>query len=297
MWYQKMVDIHKIEAVYKDIRSKTKHKTKLMNFKMYYLTNIMQIYEILDRRQYQHGPYNIFLVKENKYRLIMSEGISDKIINHLLSKEILLPLIEPRLIPMNVATRKNKGTKLELCYTKKYLNEIRRKHSNFYILKGDIRKYFYNIDHAILLKKLSRFIPDSDVLKMIQSILEATNTFKTNETIHKVIENEKKYLQDCIEKIRLKLQKDCDLELHPKKTKIFSFHQGLTFLGYRFIVKNNRLVVLMSPKTKKRITKNIKRVYKKKPQNKENVLASYKGYLLNCECNSYLKKNHFHFME
>ena len=297
MWYQKMVDIHKIEAVYKDIRSKTKHKTKLMNFKMYYLTNIMQIYEILDRRQYQHGPYNIFLVKENKYRLIMSEGISDKIINHLLSKEILLPLIEPRLIPMNVATRKNKGTKLELCYTKKYLNEIRRKHSNFYILKGDIRKYFYNIDHAILLKKLSRFIPDSDVLKMIQSILEATNTFKTNETIHKVIENEKKYLQDCIEKIRLKLQKYCHLELHPKKTKIFSFHQGLTFLGYRFIVKNNRLVVLMSPKTKKRITKNIKRVYKKKPQNKENVLASYKGYLLNCECNSYLKKNHFHFME
>ncbi len=132
---------------------------------------------------------------------------------------------------------------------------------------------------------------------MIQSILEATNTFKTNETIHKVIENEKKYLQDCLEKIRLKLQKDCDLELHPKKTKIFSFHQGLTFLGYRFIVKNNRLVVLMSPKTKKRITKNIKRVYKKKPQNKENVLASYKGYLLNCECNSYLKKNHFHFME
>lgn len=297
MWYQKMVDIHKIEAVYKDIRSKTKHKTKLMNFKMYYLTNIMQIYEILDRRQYQHGPYNIFLVKENKYRLIMSEGISDKIINHLLSKEILLPLIEPRLIPMNVATRKNKGTKLGLWYTKKYLNEIRRKHSNFYILKGDIRKYFYNIDHAILLKKLSRFIPDSDVLKMIQSILEATNTFKTNETIHKVIENEKKYLQDCLEKIRLKLQKDCDLELHPKKTKIFSFHQGLTFLGYRFIVKNNRLVVLMSPKTKKRITKNIKRVYKKKPQNKENVLASYKGYLLNCECNSYLKKNHFHFME
>ena len=90
---------------------------------------------------------------------------------------------------------------------------------------------------------------------MIQSILEATNTFKTNETIHKVIENEKKYLQDCLEKIRLKLQKDCDLELHPKKTKIFSFHQGLTFLGYRFIVKNNRLVVLMSPKTKKRITK------------------------------------------
>ena len=41
----------------------------------------------------------------------MSENISDKIVNHLISDEILLPLIEPRLIETNVATRKNKGTR------------------------------------------------------------------------------------------------------------------------------------------------------------------------------------------
>ena len=106
---------------------------------------------------------------------------------------------------------------------------------------------------------------------------------------------DKEFLKKCLVEIEKEVHK-VKLELN-KKTRIYSLHEGFNFLGYRFIVKNNRLVVLMSPKTKKRITKNIKRVYKKKPQNKDNVLASYKGYLLNCECNSYLKKNHFHFME
>ena len=105
----------------------------------------MQIYEILEQRKYRHGKYNIFLVKEYKYRLIMSENISDKIINHLISNEILLPNIEPRLIEMNVVTRKNKGTKQGLYYTKKYLNTIRAKYENFYVLKCDIQKYFYNM--------------------------------------------------------------------------------------------------------------------------------------------------------
>ena len=41
----------------------------------------------------------------------MSEKLPDKIVNYLVSDYVLTPLIEPRLIEMNVATRKNKGTK------------------------------------------------------------------------------------------------------------------------------------------------------------------------------------------
>ena len=102
MEYQKMLDLKKIEEVFHDVSIKTKHKNKIVNFKLFYVTNIMQIYKVLEQKKYSHGPYNIFLVKEHKYRLIMSENISDKIINHLLSKEILLPAIEPRLIDMNI---------------------------------------------------------------------------------------------------------------------------------------------------------------------------------------------------
>ena len=368
MYYERMLDISKIEDLYKGIRSKTKHKEKIVNFKLFYMSNIIQIYEILSQKLYRHGLYNIFLVKENKYRLIMSENLSDKIVNHLLSKEILLPFLEPKLIETNVATRKGKGTKAGLYYTKKYINEIRRKHEEFFVLKCDIKKYFYNIDHKILLDMISKVIPDQDVLELLKNILDVTNDFSTNQVITKVIENEKlrlkktnnahlkqkyleldsiptyspgkvlpignlssqilavfylneldhfikeklkikyylrymddlvlfhedkEYLKYCLKSIKEKLENEYLLELHPKKTKIFSFNQGFTFLGYRFFIKNNRLILLMVSKTKKRIVRNIKRVKKKNFEKYSKTMASYHGYFLNCKCQSFLKKHDF----
>ena len=63
MYYERMLDISKIEDLYKGIRSKTKHKEKIVNFKLFYMSNIIQIYEILSQKLYRHGLYNIFLVK------------------------------------------------------------------------------------------------------------------------------------------------------------------------------------------------------------------------------------------
>ena len=372
MLYNSMLDIKKIESVYHKVKCNTKHKEKIVNFETFYITNIMQIYEILEQRKYRHGKYNIFLVKEYKYRLIMSENISDKIINHLISNEILLPNIEPRLIDMNVATRKNKGTKHGLYYTKKYLNAIRAKHENFYILKCDIQKYFYNIDHEILLAKLTKIIKDDEALDIVRNILNTTNNEETNIEIKKAIEGEKKrllktnnkhikdkfkeldniplyeynkglpignlssqilavfylndidhyikeklhckyyvrymddfiifhedkeYLKYVLKEVKEKLHTDCKLNLHPKKTKIFSIKEGLTFLGYHFIIKNNHLITLMNPKTKKKIRKNIKRVIKKDLPNKENTFASYNGYFKNCSCKSFINHNDFDYFK
>ena len=367
MLYDRIVDISKIEKVYHDVKITTKHKEKIVNFNTFYLTNIMQIYEILKLKKYKHGPYNIFLVKEYKYRLIMSENISDKIINHLISKEILIPLIEPRLIETNVATRKNKGTKKGIFYIKKYIKKIRRKNSQFYVLKCDIKKYFYNIDHEILFNMLKKFIDDKDVLNILKDILSTTNNDVTNKEINRVIQREKErlletnnpyimekfmeldsipqyhlkkglpignmssqilaifylndldhyikeqlhikyyirymddlvilhenkeYLQDCLKKIAVFLEEKCALLLHPKKTRIYPFtKEGLNFLGYRFIIKRNCLLVLMSPDTKKKIKYHLKYVNNHNLTNKKNVYASYKGYFDNCKHSSFFYRN------
>lgn len=63
---------------------------------------------------------------------------------------------------------------------------------------------------------------------------------------------DKEHLKYVLKEIEEKLHTDCKLKLHPKKTKIFSIKEGLTFLGYHFIIKNNHLITLMNPKTKKK---------------------------------------------
>ena len=124
----------------------------------------------------------------------MSESISDKIVNHLISNEILLPLIEPKLIETNIATRKNKGIKFGINYVKKYINHLKLKYNNFYILKCDIKKYFYNVDHEILLEKLSLVIKDQEILEIITNIISTTNQKENNEQIKKLVEKEKERL-------------------------------------------------------------------------------------------------------
>ena len=101
--YDSIVNIPYIENMYYEVRLKTKHRSKIVNFETYYMSNIINIYETLKTKAYHHSNYNVFLVKEPKYRIIMSENIFDKVVNHLISEYILLPLIEPRLIPMNLS--------------------------------------------------------------------------------------------------------------------------------------------------------------------------------------------------
>lgn len=183
--YDDLLSIDKIINTYKRIIKNTKHKEKIFTYNMFYTTNILNIYNVLKDKNYVHGRYNIFIIKKPKLRLIMSENLSDKIVNHLVSY-LILPIIEPKLIDTNVATRINKGTKEAIHYMKKYLIKMKRKYNYFYILKCDIKKYFYNIDHEILYDKLKITIYDKDILELLKSIIDSTDCEYVNETIKKL---------------------------------------------------------------------------------------------------------------
>ena len=149
--YDEILDIKKIKEIYdKQIRINTKNKVKIEKFENNYVSNIKNIKDVLEQKNYIPDKYNIFLIREPKVRLIMAQNIKDKTINHIVSKYFLTDIFESTLINENVATRKNKGTHYGIKLIKKYLNEIKGK--EFYILKYDIKKYFFNIDHEILKK-------------------------------------------------------------------------------------------------------------------------------------------------
>ena len=81
--------------------------------------------------------------------------MKDKVVNHLVAKYILYPALLPCLIPANVASRKNLGTKKGLHLAKDFHRICRIKYHTYYILKCDIRKFFASIDHNILKEKLT----------------------------------------------------------------------------------------------------------------------------------------------
>ena len=187
--YSNIIDIKKIKLMYdKRIRLNTKNKRKLEKFEQHEVSNITYIKNILENKSYKPGKYNIFIIKEPKVRLIMSQNIIDKIINHVVSEYFLVQVYDNTLIDTNIATRKNKGTHYGIKLLKKYLNNIKNK--DFYVLKFDIEKYFFNLDHNIIKKLVRNKIKDQDVIRIIDNIIDSTNEEYVNKTIEKIKQKE-----------------------------------------------------------------------------------------------------------
>lgn len=136
-------------------------------------------------RSYVAGRFILFIIFQPKPRLVMSQSIFDKIVNHFVANYYLTPYLSPKLIDQNVATRKNYGTGYALDFVRDSLNTLIQKNrdKSIYCLKLDIKKYFYSIDHDILLDKLKRDIKDKNVIKILEAILVETNKTYVNDFV------------------------------------------------------------------------------------------------------------------
>lgn len=189
--YNKICDIKVIMDMYdKTIKLNTKNKKKIQKFENYYSCNIAKIKEILISKKYAPGKYNIFLIHEPKLRIIMSQEIEDKVINHLVAKYFLIDVFDKSMSDRNCATRIGKGTHYALKLFKKDYNYYLNKYGKFYILKLDISKYFYNLDHEIIKELIRKKIKDKNVLKILDEIVNSTNEDYINKKITKLKENE-----------------------------------------------------------------------------------------------------------
>ena len=178
------VELSDIEDAYLKIRKSIRNKKKLYLFEKNYYSNCNKLVDRLNSNNYTYSDYYIFTIKEKKIRLIMSSTLEDKIVNHIVCKKFLLPL-DKYLIDSNCATRVGRGTSYARYLLDKYLVKIKNKSNTFYILKFDFSKYFYNINHKILLNKLSKYLSNEDLL-LIKDILNTTNYDYINETIRNV---------------------------------------------------------------------------------------------------------------
>lgn len=188
--YENMIFYNNILSVYKKIKNSTKNKKEVYNYELNLNQNLLETLFSLSKSTYVFSKYNIFLVREPKYRLIMSESFPDKVVNHLFSKYVLSYALQSTLINSNVATRKDKGSKEAYRLFIKYTNKLIYENKKIYVLKLDISKYFYNINHNILMNMVSEKIKDERVLNMLKVILDTTDNDYINKTILSVVNKE-----------------------------------------------------------------------------------------------------------
>ena len=144
------ININNLLEIYdNEISKKIKNKRKLIKFEKNKMQSINYIINSLKEENYFIKHYNIFMINEPKYRIVMSLRVKDKIVNHFVTRACLEVKLSKYLDIRNIAARKNMGIDYGIKKLKKYL-ELNKKYSKFYILKLDISKYFYSIDHDVL---------------------------------------------------------------------------------------------------------------------------------------------------
>lgn len=259
--YENIYKTENIKACYYEVMRNTKNKRQVYKLQNNAKNVIRTIYEELKNERYVVGKYNVFIIYEPKRRTIVSQGMKDKIVNHLIAREILYPAILPCLVPFNVASRPGMGTKKALEYLERYRRQFAAKNEKYFMLKCDISRFFLSIDHKILKKKVRRRIKDPRALKIVFNVIDSYSTgigigsmtsqvlaiFYLNDLDHFIKEElkikgyiryqddfllfseSKEYLEVCLEKIKKFLEKE-KLTLNGK-TRIYSCNENICFLG------------------------------------------------------------------
>ena len=185
--YDKYLTIDNLYESWKIVKRTCKNRREVYYYSLNINSNLMDIYNKLKNRTYIPDKFRCFMIFEPKARLVMSQSVRDKIVNHFITNYYLIPYLESSLIDSNVATRKNKGTSYANKLVIKYLNRIivKENSKDIYVLKVDISKYFYNINHEILFKKLEKDIYDIDVINLIKLFVRETNKDYVNNSINR----------------------------------------------------------------------------------------------------------------
>lgn len=168
--YEKIYDFENLHKAWEEARKGKRYRDDVLIFNRNYEEQLINIQNHLIYETYKVGKYHTFYVYEPKKRLIMSLPFKDRIVQWAIYRQ-LFPLYEKAFIFDSYACRKGKGTHKAADRLQYWLRQTERKPERYYYLKMDISKYFYRVDHDILLKILARRIKDQRLLNLLEKII------------------------------------------------------------------------------------------------------------------------------
>ena len=103
--------------------------------------------------------------------MVKSLPFVDRIVQQWYIYEFIKPYIYKRFIDDTCACIDKKGTHYAVNKVEKYMRLMKRKYNKYYILKCDVKKFFYSIDKEILFKIMQDIISDKKILNLTYQLI------------------------------------------------------------------------------------------------------------------------------
>jgi len=177
-FYPEICNLSNLILAYRKARKGKTKKRYILEFEKDTLGNLLKLQEELKNQTYKPKPLVNFIVKDPKTRKISKSAFRDRIIHHAICS-IIEPIFDKSFIYDSCANRKGKGNLFALKRFYQFYRKITKNNSRIaFCLKADIKHYFEEVNHIILLEIIKRKIKDEKVIWLIKQILNNTpNSF------------------------------------------------------------------------------------------------------------------------
>ncbi|MFH1425735.1 MAG: reverse transcriptase domain-containing protein [archaeon] len=195
--YDKIISFDNLILSWKKAR---KGKTKMryvIKFEKSLEKNLLDLQFELKNQFYYPQPLTTFILRDPKTRKISKSGFRDRIVHHALVN-VIEPIFDKTFIYDSCANRTGKGNLFALkrlyCFARK-ISENGKVNGIFnnnqvkgHCLKADIKHYFHEVEHKILLTIIKRKITDEKIIWLINQIIKANFRIQ-REREREIIEN------------------------------------------------------------------------------------------------------------
>ena len=266
--FKDIISIDNLLEAWKEFVKGKRNKKDVQEFSLHLMDHVLLLHADLTNCQYKHGGYHAFNISDPKPRNIHKASVRDRLLHHAIYR-ILYPFFDKTFISDSFSCRISKGTHKALNRFRVFGYQVGRNNTRTcWILKCDIRKFFANIDHKILLDILNSYIQDKQIIRLLQEIIGSfsiklgvglplgnlTSQLLVNIYMnefdqlvkHKlkmkyyiryaddfvIFSSKREELENLIPIIRSYLSEKLKLELHPKKVLIKTIVSGVDFLGW-----------------------------------------------------------------
>ena len=174
--YSDIISLENFLEAWKEFVRGKRNRKDIQEFSLSLMDNILSLQEDLLNHTYNHGPYQAFNISDPKPRNIHKAEVGDRLLHHAIYR-ILYPLFDKTFISDSYSCRINKGTHKALGRFRDFSYVVSKNNTKTcWILKCDIKKFFANIDHEILIKILKEHIPDKDIIWLLEKVIGSFNT-------------------------------------------------------------------------------------------------------------------------
>ena len=153
-------------------KGKTK-KRDVIEFEKNLEKNLLELHLELKNKTYKPKSLTTFVLRDPKTRVISKSNFRDRIVHHAIIL-VIGNLFERQFIYDSCANQIGKGSTFALTRFNLFSRKVTRNFKeNAFCLKADIKHYFEEVDHKILIKILLQKVKDQNIISLIETILKS----------------------------------------------------------------------------------------------------------------------------